>query len=123
MAKVDQPITVNQVLDARPRIFSLPVAIIVPVMFIVTGAGAGGYILRMNGYMILLTIVVCMSVYFFLFGQQSWKLLAKFRKPYKWVRADVQAVPFTLDRSIYNETKTKRRRRKNTRQQSREASD
>ena len=116
MAKVGEQITVNQVLDARPRIFSLPVTIIIPVMFIVVGAGAVGYILGLSGYMILLTIMVCMAVYFFLFGQQSWKLLAKFRKPYEWVRADVQAVPFTLNRSIYDEKKNKRRRRKSPRQ-------
>lgn len=115
MAKVNEPITVNQVLDARPRIFSLPVAIIVPVMFIVTGAGTIGYILRLSGYMVLLIIVVCMAAYFFLFGQQSWKLMSKFRKPFAWVRSDVQAVPFTLDRSIYDEKKTQRRRRKSPR--------
>jgi hypothetical protein len=116
MAKVNEPITVNQVLDARPRIFSLPVAIIVPTMFIVSVSSGIGYILQLSGYMILLAIVVCTATYFFLFGQQSWKLLAKFKKPLDWVRADVQAVPFTLDRSIYDEKKTQRRKSTNTRQ-------
>jgi hypothetical protein len=115
MARINEPITVNQVLDARPRIFSLPVAIIVPMMFVVSLGGSIGYILQLSGYMILLAIVVCAAIYFFLFGQQSWKLLAKFRNPSQWIRVDVQAVPFTLDRSIYDEKKKPRRKNTSTR--------
>lgn len=110
MAKVGERITVSRVLDSRPRIFSLPTAIIVPAMFIVTSVGSIAYILQFPGYMILLSIVAFMITYFFLFGQESWRLLAKFRTPPKWTRSDVKAVPFTLTRRNNEATKQRKKR-------------
>ena len=111
MAKLGERIVVNQVLDTRPRIFSLPVSVIVPIMFIVSVVGCIGYIARFSGYMILFTMIVFVCVYFFLFGQESWRLTAKFTKPPRWVRSDVQAIPFMLERESHDAKRTKSRKR------------
>ncbi|MEM6453013.1 MAG: hypothetical protein AAF703_22185 [Cyanobacteria bacterium P01_D01_bin.105] len=109
MARLNEPITVSKVLDSRPRIFSLPTTIVIPAMFIVVGTGSTAYLLGLSGTMTLLWVVTFLGIYFFLFGQESWRLMAKLRKPPSWVRSDVSAIPFTLDRYRYEKTVQKRK--------------
>ena len=98
MAKVGEPIRINRVLDLRPRIFSLPVSIIVPMLFIVPGTGTICWMLQFSGPFTLFVVVISVAVYFFLFGQEYWRLLAKFSQVPIWARSDVKAVPFSLNR-------------------------
>ena len=86
-------IEVSQVLDSKPRIFSLPSAIIVPTMFIVVGVGLLGYAVGLSGLMILLSVCVFLTLHFFLFGQEWWRFIVKFITPPNWVRLTVVAVP------------------------------
>ncbi|CAN5738179.1 hypothetical protein BH23CYA1_BH23CYA1_22570 [soil metagenome] len=97
---------VSRVLDSKPRIFSLPTAVIVPAMFIVVAVGMTAYTMKLPGYMILLSVTVFLTGYFFLFGQEWWRLVSKFGNPPRWVRTDVLAMRFTL---VRNEKKTKGR--------------
>ncbi|WP_198011499.1 hypothetical protein [Synechococcus sp. PCC 7335] len=92
-------IVVSQVLDSKPRIFSLPVAIIMPLLMVGTSTGFIAYILQLSPYSILAVVIVSIALYFFLFGQEGWRLIAKFRKQPDWVRSDIQAIPFTLNRN------------------------
>lgn len=57
-------------------------------------------------YMILLSVFVLNAAYFFLFGQEWWRLVKRFRSPPRWIRIDVQAAPLTLNRTKHESKKT-----------------
>ena len=102
----NERIEVSQVLDLQPRLFSLPATIIVPILFLIGITAMLCWMASASVYMTLLTIITINCAYFFLFGQEWWRLVVKFKRPPHWVRADVEAIPFAINR---NETKTQRR--------------
>lgn len=97
----DKRIKVSQVLDERARIFSMPAAIILPALLIISFTGMLTYLLGFPSLMIIFTIVCFTGIYFFLFGQEWWRLFVKFYRTPIWVRSDVLAVPFTLKPRAY----------------------
>lgn len=101
----NERIEVSQVLDLQPRLFSLPATIIVPILFLVGLTTMICWMLAVSVYMTILTAITFNCAYFFLFGQEWWRLIVKFKRPPRWVRADVDAIPFAINR---HEIKTKR---------------
>lgn len=96
---------VSRVLDTRPRMFSLPVAIILPALFVTGISTMLPLMLGMPIYMLILTAFTFNTAYFFLCGQEWWRLIVKFQTPPRWVRADVQAIPFTLNRKKHENSR------------------
>ena len=110
MAKAGEPIRVNKVLDLRPRLFSLPVTIVIPMMFLLPIIGIICHISEFSGLFSLFVVITSVAVYFFLFGQEYWRLLAKFQSVPNWVRADVKAIPFSLSNESNKKGRTHKRR-------------
>ncbi|MEM9946136.1 MAG: hypothetical protein AAF810_08745 [Cyanobacteria bacterium P01_D01_bin.36] len=101
----NQPRRVSRVLDSRPRIFSLPASIILPAMFITAASLALTMAFGWPLYMLFLSVLTFNAAYFFLFGQEWWRLVVRFSTPPAWVRADIPAKPFSL---VRHESKSKR---------------
>ena len=94
----DEPIKVSNVLDTTPRLFSLPAPIVLPALFISAITALTLWVFKAPGELLLAGTVAMNCGYFFLFGQEWWRLFSKFRKPPQWVRGDVRAIPVSKAR-------------------------
>lgn len=96
MENRDEVVRTSDVLDVSPRLFNLPVTVILPIMFL---SGITTFIIwtiQAEGYLLIAANVAVNAAYFFLFGQEWWRLVCKFKHPPRLVRGDVRAVPLTL---------------------------
>ena len=91
-------IRVNQVLNTRPYLFGLPANIVVPLMIILALTAFFWMLFRPPTLMCIFVFGVFAGAYFFLFGQEWWRLAAKFINPPRWVRSNIQRIPFDLNR-------------------------
>lgn len=94
----DKTVKVSKVLDTSPRLFSLPASIVLPVLFISAITGLSLWVFEAPMELLLAGVVSVNCAYFFLFGQDWWRLASKFRKQPRWVRGNVRAVPLSKGR-------------------------
>lgn len=91
-------IRVNQILNTRPYLFGLPANIVIPLMLVLVLTLFVWMLFRVPPLMCIFVFGVFSGSYFFVFGQEWWRLAAKFFKPPWWVRSNIQIILFDVRR-------------------------